>query len=117
MTPMSGYLVTRKTSFRPRTRCSVRRLYALCQRQPASLYRKAQLSIERRYERSIFTGFPHFGHLSSITPVVGVILSKTRQPQFGHFLDTRKFFLVSGNVIISRNDIQYFIRMLQMLLA
>ena len=49
-----------------------------------------------RQERSIVTGLPHFGHFSSMMPTVGVILSSTRQPQFGHFLDTRRTCFLSA---------------------
>lgn len=85
-------------------------LCTLCQKLLASLNRKAPLFLASRYDRSIFTGFSHFGHLSSITPVVGVILSSTRQPQFGHFFDTRMSFRFSANIIISHYNIQYFVR-------
>ena len=92
-------------------------LCTLCQKLLASLNRKAPLFLASRYDRSIFTGFSHFGHLSSITPVVGVILSRTRQPQFGHFFDTRMSFRFSANIIISHYNIQNFVRVPQMLFA
>ena len=38
------------------------------------------------YERSIFTILLQFEHFISITPEVGVTLSRMRHPQLGHFL-------------------------------
>jgi len=71
---------------------------------------KAALFIEIRKERSIIPGFSHLGDFNSIIPAVGVILSNTPHPQFGHLLDTQiSFFFFSAIFIISQMNIQDFV--------
>ena len=74
------------------------------------------LRIARLNERSIFTGFPQWEHFISMMPFVGVTLSSTRHPQFGHFFETLTSELCA-NFIILHVYVYQIIRISEVLLA
>ena len=66
-----------------------------------------------RSDRSIVTVFLQFGHLISMTPVVGVTLSKMRQLQAGHLFTI--FIAFSFSISDSSVDINEVIRVIQII--